>query len=461
MVRLPTKALAEYLAGLEFSDLPQDVVDMAKKVILDFFGYSIIAVKERPAQILFETVKELGGREESTIIGFEYKSSCPNAALVNGALGHMCELDDTHRTTMTHIGDSVIPAALAIAEREKSDGKKLITAVVAGYETVIRVGESVMPSHYSKGFHPTGTVNTFGAAVASAKVLSLDSNKMLHALGIAGSQVAGNFAHIRERAMTKDLHPGKAAMNGLYAALMAEKGFTSASDIFENEKGFCRLYSDEYNLEKITEELGKRFRILEVAFKPYSACRYCHAAIDGILELISKYSLSESNLRRIVIKMYSIAAWLVDDPSPWGKGFYGPRYSVQFNVALAITEGKAGLKKALENEKFLEEKLNDPQVRSLMKRITVVIHRSLDKEFPRKWSTIVEVRTANGEKYCSRVDFPKGEPENPMTQEELWEKFKILATEVLGKWKVDKIIEEVCNLERIGNITELTELLSP
>ncbi|NIM44310.1 MAG: MmgE/PrpD family protein, partial [Nitrososphaeria archaeon] len=166
-----TRDVADYLAKLKFEDLPEDVVDMAKRVVLDFIGYSIVAIKEEPALILYETVKELGGREESTIIGFGYKTTSMNAALVNGALGHMCELDDTHLGSQAHIGDSVIPTALAVAEREGSDGQAFIAALTAGYEIANRVGKSVMPTHYFKGWHPTGTFNTFGTAVAAGKLL--------------------------------------------------------------------------------------------------------------------------------------------------------------------------------------------------------------------------------------------------------------------------------------------------
>lgn len=461
MTKNYTRILAEYLAGLKFEDLPEDVVDMAKKVVLDYIGYAIVAIKEEPAQILYEIVKGLGGKAESTVIGFGGKTSCINAALVNGALGHTCELDDSHRGCRGHIGDSVIPAALAFAEREKSDGRSFIVALAAGYETASRVGKSVMPTHYLKGYHPTGTVNTFGAAVAAGKLLDLNTEGMVHALGIAGTQAAGIFAFIENRDMTKDFHPGKAAMNGGLAALLAQGDFTGSSRIFESEKGFCKIYSDGYDLEKLTKGLGKGFELMEVQFKPYSGCRGGLAGVCAILELREKHNLSKDNVKKITVRLFPICYWLVNDPSPWGKGYYGPRFSMQFNAAFTLEEGKPGLMRIIADENYALKKLEDPEFKDLMKKVEVVSDKTLESDWHDKESTIVEIETIDGENYSTCMDYCLGDPENPMSWEQLYEKYQILASRILSKDKVEKIIQKVKRLEKMDDISELTMLLFP
>lgn len=214
-----------------------------------------------------------------------------NAALANGAFSHALDMDDLHNASIIHLGTVVVPAALAVAEQIGASGKQLITAIAAGYEIGARVGEAVNPDSYFF-WHTTGTAGTFGAAAAAAKLLTLDAEQTAHCLGSAGSQAAGLWEFLQEGAMSKTLHAGKAAFNGIFAAFLAKEGFTGATKILEGEKGFCLAMTSKAKLNKLTEGLGQgKYKIDENAFKPYAACKHCHASINAVQLIGRDYNL--------------------------------------------------------------------------------------------------------------------------------------------------------------------------
>lgn len=461
-----TAELSKYLAGLEFEQLPADAVLKTKHCLLDYVGYTSYGCDEPPAKILSATLTKIGGEEEATIIGQHGRLPAVNAAFLNGATGHMTELDDTHRGTQSHPGDSVLPAALAMAERQHSTAWDLITAIVAGYEAAIRVGESVMPSHYSMGWHPSGTINTFGATVAAGKLLSLDEDELIQAMAIAAGQAAGNFAHLQERGMMKDFNPGRAAANGVFGALLAQNGFTGCTDALENPRGFGSLYSETFDPSELTRGLGGSPKILEVAHKPYPGCRHLHSSRDALLgilrEAVGESSLGLDRVEKVTARISSTGAAYVDDPVPWapGKGMYGPNFSAQFNLALVLQEGEAGLRRLFEPGYALEM-VNDPRLQKMMGRVEVVHDEELNRAWPHAWASEVTLRTTQ-DTYTLRVDLPKGEPENPMSYQELLDKFTILATaKAFTNERSQEIAQAVERLDQVGEASVLIRLLSP
>ncbi|NMA13771.1 MAG: MmgE/PrpD family protein, partial [Clostridia bacterium] len=255
---MQTSALASFIANLSYDSLPKDVVDAAKAAYLDWLGSALAGSDKKPTTILTKVVKEMGGHPEATLIGDGSQTTAAHAALLNGASSHVVELDDVHKASVLHAGAVVIPAALAVCEKKGKSGKSLIAAIVAGYEVGIRVGEAVTPSHYRK-WHTTGTCGTFGAAAAAAKALDLNEEQCLSTLGSAGTQAAGLWEFIEDGAMSKHLHPGKAAFNGVLSALLAGNGYTAATRIIEGKRGFCAATAPEYDLNKITDGLGEDF----------------------------------------------------------------------------------------------------------------------------------------------------------------------------------------------------------
>jgi len=461
----PTLKLAEDLSKLDYKKLPLEVITKTKQCLLDYIGYTLDASRgEKAAEIIISIIKELGGKPESTILGYGFKTSCLLSAFANGAMGHMTELDDFHARSGTHPGDSIIAAALAMGEREGISGQELLIAIIAGYEATMRIGESVMPTHYWRGFHPSGTFNTFGAAVAAGKILNFNPEQMAGVLGLAGLQASGYFYFILESLrMPKDFNTGRAALSGVLAVLLIQKGFQGGKTVLESEKGFCKLFSDPFSirLDRISDRIGQLFKIMEVGHKLYTGCRHLHGAINAALNILEKHPINPDEVEEVNARIYVTGASFVDDPEPWlpDRAGYGNRFSAQFNLAVALLEGKKGIQDLLNHNK-VREKINDPAVREFMKKIKVIPDSDLDKVYPKARAAIVEIKTIE-DTYSERVDFPKGEPEDPLTQKELEEKFMTLAENALLKRDViKKALKMINSIEELKDIKNLLKLFT-
>ncbi|GAA4329629.1 MmgE/PrpD family protein [Pigmentiphaga soli] len=457
----PTRALASFAAGLRFEDIPGPVVERAKELLLDYLSTVAAVAKEDPAQRLIRFASKMGGPAESRILGAGVSVAAPWAALVNGTMGHMMELDDTDRKTMAHAGDSLWASALAVGERQNASGAEILAAAIAGYEVSLRIGESVMPDHYRRGWHPSGTFMPFGAAVAAGRLLGLDAQAMGWALGNAGAQASGNFAHLGERAMTKDFNCGHAAKCGVIAALLAAEGFTGPTDVVENRRGFMALYGVNVHPERLTAGLGAHWRVMDVSQKAYSGCRYIHPSLDIVTALQKEVGFRPEDVKRVVCRLLSTGAGLVNDPVPWdgSKGLQGTRFSLHFNIAVALQMGREGLWSLLDERHPLQYR-DRPEIRAMMARIEVIPDAELDKNFPDKWSTALTLELSDGRSFTREADYPTGEPENPMAREDLLRKFDIL-TEMAG-WSRDKasgLPPEVARLDRASDLSGLLTFL--
>lgn len=439
-----SKVLAKYSVQMTYEKLPPEVIAFTKLCILDYFGSAIAGSDKPPIQMISDLVKEMGGAEQASLFTGG-KTSVLQAALVNGASSHVVELDDIHKGSIIHAATVVIPAALAIAEWKKLSGKELITAIVVGYEVCYRIGEAVSPSHYYY-WHNTATCGTFGAASAAAKLLQLTEEETIHALGNAGTQAAGLWEFIEDGAMTKQLHSGKASMNGVLAALLAQKGLTGPLKILEGNRGFFKAMSDEYDVTKITEGLGTEFKILENSFKIHASCRHTHHAVDLLMEVFKERQPKFEEIESITVKSYKAAIDITDNEDP--KTEYAAKFSLQFCSALAILQGSAGL------DDFNESTLWDSKIRSLLKRVNLEIDSRIHTSYPEKWGSMVEVELTNGEIISKETDYPKGDPENEVTKDELIEKFKNMTAQHPLENK-QRIITSILELEFMDHLTTL------
>ncbi|NRF94371.1 MmgE/PrpD family protein [Paenibacillus frigoriresistens] len=433
--------LARFIRGTRYADLPPDVVAFTKLCILDWLSSALAGEKKVPVQMIRSMVEELGGHAQATLVSGG-KSSVANAALLNGAASHIVELDDIHKASIIHAATVVVPAALAIGEWKCKNGRDLITAVAIGYEVCFRVGEAVSPSHYFY-WHNTATCGTFGSAAAAAKLLDLSEEQIVHALGNAGTQAAGLWEFIEDGAMSKQLHTGKAAMNGLIAALLAEKGFTGASQILEGRRGFFKAMSEQYDATRITADLGKKFKIVENSFKIHASCRHTHHAIDLILDILKEQLIQPDQVKGIRVKTYQVALTITDNIEP--KTIYAAKFSLQYCTALAFIKKSAGL------YDFNEETLWDPSIRGFMNKIEVLTDPEIDAAYPEKWGAQVEVVLCDGQTIVRKTDYPKGDPELPVT-EELAEKFRSLTRDRSSE-VVEGYIERVMDLEHMVDVT--------
>jgi len=446
----PTEGLAAFLVSLRHSSIPISARHMAKMCFLDWLGSALIGSKQHPARIIVDVLGGLGGAPESTIIGYGNRTSCMSAALINGVMSHIVELDDVHKASILHPAAPIMPAALAVAEKIKSSGQDFLVAVVAGYDAAVRIGEAVNPAHY-KYWHTTGTCGTFGAAAAVGRLLGLDKRGMINALGSAGTQAAGLWEFLKDGAMSKHLHPGKAAANGLLSALLAKSGFTGATTILEGEKGFCRATSSQYDLGRITSGLGEIFKINETSFKLHASCRHTHSTIDAVVDIRKKNRIQPRQVKRIEVRTYSVASETASHEDP--KSPFEAKFSLPYCVSIALIKGSAGV------AEFKEELLVDPEVQTLLGKVEVVVDPELDQQHPAKWPSIVEVETIDGERYSARVEYPVGDPENPVKDDDLKIKFRSLASQALSHEKINSLIQTIEKLDEVADITTVANLL--
>jgi len=452
-----TRQLATFCHTLRYEDLPPAVIDRAKYFFLDYLGVAVRGSLSDSSQPLYQLTSALGATGTATVLGRREKAAFPYAALANGTSAHSLELDDTHQGGSIHLGVSVFSAALAVAEQVGASGKAFITAAIAGFEVAARLAMAVRPKeHYSRGFHPTATCGTFGAAVSAAKLLGLPEPQLLSALGIAGSQAAGSMEFLTEGAWTKRLHPGWAAFAGIHAAALAREGFVGPATILEGRDGFLKAYSLHADPHKITEGLGADYQILHTAVKPHACCRYTQAPIDAVLTLVEEHDLQPQDIERVTIGMLETGIPVICEPA---QRKYHPtsivdaQFSLPFGVAVAVVKRRAGL------EEFTLPLLQDRVVCELMPKVSYVHDPELEKNYPREWPAWARIVRKNGPEVFAHVRFPKGDPENPLTWEELVGKYQTLVSALWPQDKRDAVRAAVQKLEKERNLQQFTLLL--
>ena len=438
--------LARYFCGVTFNDLNADHVGKMKAFLLDWLGSAYAGKDLPPIQMMRKVARSLGGTPEATSIPDGVKTNCLFASLVNGASSHIVEMDDLHRESILHPAAAILPAVLAAGERERASGKDLIVAISVGYEVGIRVALAVGPSHYHF-WHTTGTCGTFGAAAGAAKVMHFNEDPFAWAIGSAGTQAAGLWEFLGENAMSKQLHPGKAAMNGLLAALLAKEGFTGAKRILEGEKGFFRATSQDFNENKCIADLGKVFHSERNSIKYHASCGHTHSAIDAVLLATGGKTLLPNDVEKVDLWIYQAAIDLLGNIEP--KTSYLAKFNLPFCVATALRYGH------VQPGDFTPAKLENKDQTQLMKKIMIVSDPDLTGAYPRKWPARVTITLKDGRRLEGANEYPKGDPENPLSERELITKFKNLTEGTLPSPQADAIIDRVMGLESIGDVNEL------
>ena len=446
-----TKKLAQKCRDLRFSALPEEVIEKTKYLLLDYIGAAArgaLSESSIPVQSLFEKIG--GAGDGAVVIGTGLRLNPPYAALANGAAAHSIEMDDVVNAASLHPGVVVMTTAMAAAHISPCTGKEMIEAVVAGYEVMIRLGIAVDPSaHYAQGFHPTSTCGTFAAAVTAAKILKLDVSQTIRALGIAGSQTAGSMEFLSDGSFTKRFHAGWSAHSGLMAALLAGEGFTGPETILEGKFGFLHAYTTKSHPEKVLEKWGDPYLVLKTSVKPHACCRYMQGPIDGVLRVMNENALEAREVARVTLGVLKTGFPLVVEPrekkhNP--ESIVDAQFSMPFGAAVAILRGKATL------DEFTFENIRSSEVKSLMDRVVCVEDPNLEKEFPQKWPAGVTIETKDGKKFSSYIEFPKGDPENPLTWNEIIEKFHQLTDQVYQSERRNQIIDRVRGLEKIDDV---------
>lgn len=406
--------LARRATGFGAADL-----EAARLLVLDWLGSALAGLGTDTGRIFLEYARlQPAGRV--TLLGLADGRAVEVAALVNGALSHIVEMDDVERASVTHPGAVVVPAALAVAERVGASGRDLLAAVVAGYEVMVRVGAALGAEHYYQ-FHNTSTAGGFGAAAAAGWLLGLDRDRLVWALGNAGTQAAGLWQFNEEGALTKPLHPGRAAANGVLAATLSRLGLTGARQVLEGERGFFAGLAPQGDPLRVVEHLGEPgepLRVHAISIKPHASCRHTHAPIDAALALHAQLSAID-DIEQVTIDTYRAALTLCDKPDP--RTAPDAKFSLQYCVATALRGGEVGLMQ------FDAAALSDPAVRALLARVSVTVDAAREAAYPATWSAGVTVRLRDGSMLRATQERPKGDPENPLSATELTAKFRRLA----------------------------------
>ena len=452
-----TRTLGEFISSVTFQWLPGDVVHRAKRFVLDHLGIAVAGGRSAAGKRVAETVKLLGGNPESTIIGEPVLSPSVHAALANGTMGYSQMLDDLYLGRgWVHPGNAVIPAVLALGERGHISGSDFIVAIVAGYEVVCRASDAVGKSHNDLGFYVGSTNPNFGAAAGSARVLGLDTDGCCHSLGLAGSMVSGVWEDGVIYNDSQPFHAGKAASNGVLAALLASNGLEAGDTIFEGRegrRGYLDVFSRDSDARQLVDDLGKEYRLSGVGFKFHPAAGGISPAIDAVIALVKKYSIVPQDVEEIIVKTHGLELSHHDNPAPQNR--FAAVQSSHYCLARALTDGD------LLPSHMEPENLNDPVVKEVMSKVSIELDPEHDAAFPALISATVAVRTRDGQTHEETVKSSRGMESNPATDEDLEQKYYALATTVIPRSRADAIRTMVWSLEKVSDIGDLAALLRP
>jgi 2-methylcitrate dehydratase PrpD len=454
MDKKPTDLLANYVYRLRFEDLPGEVREAAKLVLLDTLASAMAGYKINRIfnEALWSVVGDMGGKKESRVFFQGTRLPAPNAALMNAAYGHGADLDDGNRTAQGHPGVGVIPVVLALAEAHRLSGRDVIVAIVAGYDIFVRIASALNPSHLSRGFHTTGTIGTIAAAGAAAKALKLPLAGVRNSLSLATLQAAGLLEVAESGQMAKPFHPAKAAFNAILAARLAQAGAEGPREPLEGRKGFIKAFADHADLDVLRKDLGKEFRISSCYIKLYPACRHTHGAIDAALKLRQGGLPSLNALKEVKVYLYPAGINLTGSITK-PKNADEAKFSLRYTVATALTKGHFTLKD-LDAAKGL-----DKETRGVISKIEIISEPKLENRAANTRGARVELVLKDGTTLREEVKLPKGDPEVPATDEDMEGKLRFCAEDVFPETRQRAILGTVKKLDRLEDVSGLMKLL--
>lgn len=453
-----TRELAKFISATNYEDLPKDVIEKTKELITDQLGVALASSMLPWNRKVLEYVQEMGINGDSPVIGTKYQTSLEYAALVNGTFGHGFELDDYCTPCGAHVGCVVLPAALAVSAQLHATGRDFLTAVAIGAEIVLRVGFALtVRGIAARGFHSTSVYGPFGAAASSAKLLKLDKETMTYALGIAGSHCSGTTEYDQTGGDIKRLHAGIAGMAGIRSALLAKRGFTAPPTILEGKNGTLNAFSSSPAVEKLTDSLGSEFYMLKTRIKPYACCGAIIPEIDAVKEILRQHPVSPMQVKSITVGVENRALSHVGTVGPQPKDITGAQFSSHFSLGLTVVKGSNDFQAYYE---AMENGFSDEEVTGVARKVTVIHDEESEAIYPATRLGKVTLETTDGQQYSAKVFYPKGSPENPLSEEELHHKFLGLAGMVLSNGRAKKLLQAVQNLEEFSDMAEFSELIT-
>jgi 2-methylcitrate dehydratase PrpD len=452
-----SQTLGRFVGGLELADVPSAVVEKAKLVFLDTLGIALASSTMDFGAMVTRVARKLGGAPQSTVIGSNHKVAAANAVIANGTMAHGLDYDDTLEEAIVHTGACAWMTALAVGEEVSAGGGAVLVAAIAGTEILCKVGLVAPGKFHARGFHPTAICSTFGAAAAAGKLYGLTASQWSDAFGLCGSQSSGIIEYLADGTWTKRLHPGWSAHGGVIATLLAREGFRGPGKVFEGTHGFFHAFGGEsdYRFEKLTE-LGKEWEIPRLAFKSYPCGSISHPYMDCALKLKQKYSPAPEKIAEVVCRtaqgpVHRLWEPLGDKQNPVSS--YGAKFSLPYSIAVMLVRGRAGL------EEFTDEAIRDPIVLRLAKKVRYTLDPTID--YPRHFSGHVKITLNDRTVLEENQPHPRGGLEDPLPPGEIEEKFRANARLALSAAKVERILANVKQLERLPAISALADQLTP
>ena len=439
-----TKTLCGHLAAAQFGNLTPASINEARRGVLDWIGCALAGSGHKTVASLLSVLQEVSGRPQATVFGRKLKLGLLDAPLANGQMGHVLDYDDTHMGgVVLHTSSPVLAALFALAERTPVSGADFMLAYAIGFEAGVRAGRTA-PGHHKGGWHLTGTLGSIAAGAAAGKLLKLDRQKLTYTLGIAATQAAGMQQN--RGTMCKSFHAGKAAANGVLAALLAERGFDSTQEIIEGQKGFCRIYSDVAEPQQLTAGLGQRWLIETNGHKPYACGVVLHPLIDAIVAIRNRDAIDPAAVSEIRLRVHPLVLAItgVVDPSTGLQS----KFSTLHSAAVALIDGTAGI------VQYTDAKATDPTVAALRRKVKAIADDTLRKD------EAYAVVTAAGKRHEVHIAHASGTADNPMSDAAIEAKFLANATPVIGSERAERARAFVLSLETQPDVRELIALLA-
>jgi len=452
-----TRNIANFVSGLRYDEIPSEVRQRIKLLVLDSLGCGLYGADLPWAKILKETLCEVDGTiDGASLWGTDKSLSAPHAALVNGTQVQGFELDDVHRQGVLHVGAVTLPALVTVAEKGQLSGRDFLTAAVAGYEIGPRVGICMGQEHIGQGWHSGATVGVFSAAAGASRGLGLNAEKTVHALGIAGTQAAGLMA-AQYGAMVKRMHAGRSSQSGLYGALLAQKGFTGIVDVFESPYGgFCTTFSrsnDRFDLSALSAGLGEQYETMQISLKFYSCVGSNHTTLDAIQAIRERHPFSLNELEKVVVYGSQVTADHVGWPYR-PEGLTSAQLNLPFCVATLLLEGDVFV------DQFKPDCVDNKQRIALSRRVEVLEDQditALGSKFRHK--VRVEVHYKNGSVETETREAPRGSETYFATEQDIVDKFRKLTRNVMSTQQQSALVDAVLNMEELEDARFITDLL--
>jgi 2-methylcitrate dehydratase PrpD len=438
---------------MKLKDVPMDVQDTAKLCVLDSMGAAIGAANHKIIKDAAETYYNIAGDSKAVSCwGQKRKAPLLTGILLNAMMGHTLELDDVHTNSKTHIGTVVVTAAWSLAEYLGCSGKEFLEAVICGYETMSRIGMGFgVSSHRNKGWHATSTAGTFGAAAAAAKLLKLDEEKILSALGMAGTQSFGMWAFLGDGASCKILHPARAAVSGTEAALLAKSGMTGPEHILDaKDGGLFAAMSDQYDISLVSKDLGKKFELMYMDNKPYPCCRSTHCTIDAALAIKNEYGITKNDIVSAEVATYlvgykqcGVSHGSINPVKPIDAKFSSP-----FTVACAFIFGEVTL------NQFKQECIENPEVKDLLSKVKVVPEEKFTNVYPNHWGCELRIICKDGRVLKKEISDASGSVDNPLSKEQVKSKALALIKDIFPEnaSHIVDVILTACDAKKIPEL---------